>query len=280
MNIPELKTFLAIVETKQLNRAGEQLHVTQSTVTARLNKLEETLGQTLFHRKKSGAELTSAGFRFERYAQLMVELWNQAQQETALPENIKNTFNLGCEAELWPGLGETIFEQIKHSQNEVAFSSWSGDQTTLDKWLDNDLIDAAICYQPVLKTNRHEYKLPGDTLVLVSTDKRNLVRWDPQYIYVDSGEEFRKQHAIAYPDGDTPMVTFGSVIWAKEYLIKTGGSAYLPLRLIQSELENKKLHRVPDAPEFNRNIWLILKNNQTLNWQWLEPVIKETLTFL
>ena len=95
MNISVINTFLAIAERGQMNRAAEQLHVTQSTVTTRLNNLEAELGQTLFHRRKSGAELTSAGFRFRRYAQLMVDTWRQARQETALPTDIDTTFNLG-----------------------------------------------------------------------------------------------------------------------------------------------------------------------------------------
>ncbi len=46
MNISVISTFLAIAERGQLNRAAEQLHVTQSTVTTRLNNLEAELGQT------------------------------------------------------------------------------------------------------------------------------------------------------------------------------------------------------------------------------------------
>ena len=126
MNIAEISTFLAIAETGQLNRAAEQLHVTQSTVTARLNKLEAELGQVLFHRRKSGAELTSAGFRFQRYAQLIRDTWRQARQETALPPHIDSTFNLGCHADLWPGLGEVIFDYLHDRHPEVAISSWSG----------------------------------------------------------------------------------------------------------------------------------------------------------
>ncbi len=110
MNLSSVSTFLAIVESGQLNRAAEVLNVTQSTVTARLNKLEGELGQTLFHRRKSGAELTSAGFRFERYAQLMVDIWRQARQETALPPMIETTFNLGCHPDLWSSFGEALFE--------------------------------------------------------------------------------------------------------------------------------------------------------------------------
>ena len=53
MNITSLKTFLAIVETGSLVRASEKLHVTQSTVTARLKTLEDELGQILLTRQKS-----------------------------------------------------------------------------------------------------------------------------------------------------------------------------------------------------------------------------------
>ena len=37
MNIASFQTFLAVVQTGSLSRAGEQLNVSQSTVTARLN---------------------------------------------------------------------------------------------------------------------------------------------------------------------------------------------------------------------------------------------------
>ena len=86
MQLSELKTFLAIIETGSLVRASYKLHVTQSTITARLKTLEDSLGQRLVNRTKSGATLTAAGIRLHRYAQTIDELWSQAQQETALPD--------------------------------------------------------------------------------------------------------------------------------------------------------------------------------------------------
>ena len=47
MNISALKTFLTVVDLGNLNKAAERLNVTQSTVTARLDSLEEALGQRL-----------------------------------------------------------------------------------------------------------------------------------------------------------------------------------------------------------------------------------------
>ena len=97
MNLSELRTFLTIVETGSLIRASERLNVTQSTVTARLKSLEEEVGQSLITRNKSGAVMTAAGVRLHRYADTIANLWQQARQETALPDGMAGTCNLACE---------------------------------------------------------------------------------------------------------------------------------------------------------------------------------------
>ena len=63
MNDAALRTFISIIETGSLVRASQQLHVTQSTVTARLKTLEDEMGQQLLNRHKSGTTLTPAGTR-------------------------------------------------------------------------------------------------------------------------------------------------------------------------------------------------------------------------
>ena len=88
MNLGELQTFLEVIDTGSLAAAAPRLHVTPSTVTARINALEEQLGCRLLHRNKSGAELTSAGFRLQRYAELMTQLWRQARHDVALPPGV------------------------------------------------------------------------------------------------------------------------------------------------------------------------------------------------
>lgn len=261
MNLATIQTFLAIVETGNLVRAAERLNVTQSTVTARLNTLEEEIGQRLFHRRKTGAELTSAGFKFERYAQLMTDLWRQAKQETSLADEVHGIYNIGCHADLWLGLGERLLANLRHPESQVAVSAWMGDQAELLRWLSSGLVDVAILYSPILRGNWQLHSLPNDRLIQVATVQRGLMGWDPGYIYVDHGEEFRKNHAATYPDGDTPTVTFGSPIWAREHLLKSGGSAYLPERMIIRELEEGVLFPVTGAPEFQRSIYLVANAN-------------------
>ena len=51
MNLEELTTFLEVIRTRSLVAASRHLHVTPSTVTARISALEEKLGQKLLHRE-------------------------------------------------------------------------------------------------------------------------------------------------------------------------------------------------------------------------------------
>jgi len=61
MDLTLAETFLKIVETRSFLRAAEQLHVTPTSVSARIRTLEELLGRSLFVRNKAGAVLTPAG---------------------------------------------------------------------------------------------------------------------------------------------------------------------------------------------------------------------------
>src|SRR5271170_4565120 len=113
MNLEELRTFLDVVETGSLVAASRRLNVTQSTVTARLNALEEEIGQKLLHRGKSGTELTSPGFKLQRYAEVMVQLWRQARYEVSLPKGFQAVCNVGLEFDLWCGVGERFLDHIR-----------------------------------------------------------------------------------------------------------------------------------------------------------------------
>ena len=153
MNLAEIQTFLAVVETRSLIRAAERLNVTQSTVTTRIDSLEERLGTRLLHRAKSGTELTSAGFKFQRYAELFAQLWGQAQYEVGLPQGFTGVCNVGCYVDLWEGIGERFLDHMRTHQPNVAVAIWPGDQANIDRWLATGLIDMAFCYACLLYTS-------------------------------------------------------------------------------------------------------------------------------
>ncbi len=273
MNLTTLRTFLAIVESGSLVRASERLHVTQSTVTARLQGLEEDLGQVLLHRQKSGVQLTAAGARFKRYAEAMTELWRQARQETSLPAGMEALCNIGCDLDLWPGLGRRLVGEIRRAHPSTALSAWPGDQAAIDRWFDTGLIDMALAWNPSRRDGHTAVALREDRLVLVSTRPDSPLRFDPGYVYVDAGAEFGRRHAEAYADADIARVSFGCAVWALDHLLAAGGSAYLPERIAGTHLAAGALYRVAGAPAFGRRVYLVTRDAAMADTPWMPALV-------
>jgi DNA-binding transcriptional LysR family regulator len=64
MQIELLDTFLDLIETRSFHRTAERLHVTQSTVSARVQALEAATGARLFTRSRAGTDLSTEGLKF------------------------------------------------------------------------------------------------------------------------------------------------------------------------------------------------------------------------
>ncbi len=85
MDITLARTFLEVVGTGSFVVASERLHVTQTAISARVKTLEDLLGRQLFVRNKSGASLTPAGEQFVRHATTLVQVWERARHQVAVP---------------------------------------------------------------------------------------------------------------------------------------------------------------------------------------------------
>lgn len=273
-----LRTFVEVVESGSLVGAARRLNVTQSTVTARINTLEQEIGQKLLHRNKSGTELTSAGFKLKRYAEVMLQLWRQARFETSLPKGFINVCNLGCEVDLWQGIGTRLLDHMAGHTPDVAVAAWPGDQRQIDRWLTIGLVDMALCYTPQPGPNFATHILFDEELILVaksggaSNPKRDGMR-QSGYIYVDHGDEFRREHAIAFPGDETPAVTLASAEWALDHILRHGGSGYLPTRHAAPLLAAAKLRVVEDAPRFKRRIYVVANLQATAQWAWFDAAV-------
>ncbi len=275
MNLSFLRTFLEVIEAGNLNRAADRLHVTQSTVTTRINALEDQLGQKLLLRNKSGTTLTSAGFKFQRYAELMMQLWRQANHEIMLPETFETVCNIGCHFDLWRDVGQRWFDTIQADHSEVALSVWGGEQPDLDRWLISGLVDVAFCYSPDVKDNAFARPLFEDPLVLVSTRSPNDPYPQSPHFYVDLGEGFRRQHAAVFPHAAAPALIFGTATWALDHLLTKGGTGYLPLSMVAKFMESGVLFKVADAPEFSRAVYLVGDAATTRTWSWFDSSVEE-----
>ena len=96
MNIDVINTFLLLFETGNFSRVAEKSNLTQSTVSARIKVLEDTLNVKLFERISFGVLLTDAGQKFYQYAASMRQTWQQGRQEMARSSSPKKLLASDC----------------------------------------------------------------------------------------------------------------------------------------------------------------------------------------
>jgi DNA-binding transcriptional LysR family regulator len=94
LDIDQLKTLLAIADTGNFTRAGEEVFKTQSAVSMQMKRLEEQLGRPLFAKDGRGMRLTRDGERMIEYARRIVALSDEAVSAFTRPE-ITGTIRFG-----------------------------------------------------------------------------------------------------------------------------------------------------------------------------------------
>ena len=147
----------------------------------------------------------------------------------------------------------------------ISVSLFSGGGGDLTNWLDQGLVDTALGYVPITRAGVINETVGEDRLVLVSTNPDAPLRFDPGYIFVDYGEDFSQQHMTFYADANSARLTFSAPSPALSYILQTGGTAYLPRRMVQGFLDQQRLYLLADAPVFTRAVFLNRKEGAAVD---------------
>jgi len=250
------RTFLVVVATGSFVEAAERLHVTQSTVSARVQRLEETLGAELFVRNKASTTLTPAGRQFQRHAAALTRIVEQARQEIGTVSGFSDTLTVGGRIGLWEDLLLRWIPAYAALAPNVAVRALVGFEEDLMQALIEGRAQIGVMYAPQARPGLKIETLLEEQLVMVAT--RPLAASEPQrdYIYVDWGPEFLAHHELAFPNfsGSALSVNIGWL--GLQHILAFGGAGYFPARLVREHESAGKLYRVPSAPEFRLSAYL------------------------
>jgi DNA-binding transcriptional LysR family regulator len=256
MDIDQARTFLAIAAHGSFLEAARRLHVTQSTVSARIQNLEADLGATLFVRNRAGASLTQAGRRFLQHAKTLVLTLEQARHDVGLPSRYRASIRVGGRIALWEGFLPRWVGWMREAAADVSIRSEIGFEEDLMRRMIEGTLDIALMYTPSHAPGLIVEHIFDETLVLVSS--RPDTQWpDENYIYVDWGPGFYAKHRESYPDLEQPpqLVNIG---WLGVQLVLTnGGSCFLPARMAQPFVDNGRLFKVRSSPEFSHPAYMV-----------------------
>ena len=273
MYINHIKTFLEVASTGSFQNAAEKLFVTQSTVSARIKALEDSLNRPLFIRKRNGIEMTSGGQRFHPHALSVMQAWARARQEVALPESIDSIVNLGIQLNHWEQLAAPWLAWMDEHLPNNATQITAEYSETLTRQVRNGVLELAVVSQIQQSPGIVIEKLMVESLVLVSTEPREATNGQvPGYIFVDWGDTFREQHNLAFPDTSTHRLSVGLATVGFNHMLKQGGSGYFLQSMVKDLIKDKTVHLVKSAPAFDYPIYLIYQEVAKNN-----PIVKTAI---
>lgn len=250
------RTFLAVVASGSFVAASQKLHVTQSTVSTRIQRLEEALGAELFVRNQAGTTLTPAGRQFQRHAALLTRTVEQAKQEIGIVSGYRATLTVGGRIGLWEDLLLRWLPAFAAMAPDVAVRASIALEDELMQALIDGRADIGVMYTPQSRPGLVIEPLLEERLAMVSTHAQPPSGPGKDYVLVDWGPEFYAQHSLSFPNFAGPAITVNVGWLGLRHILAQGGTGYFPVRMLREHLAAGRLYRVADAPEFRLTAYL------------------------
>jgi DNA-binding transcriptional LysR family regulator len=257
MDINVARTFLEIVKTGSFVAAAENLHLTQTAVSARIRVLEDRLDRQVFVRNKAGARLTPAGEQFFRFATSLVQTWDRARRSVALAPGRETVVIVGVELSQWNPLMRHWLLWMREHCPDIAVSVHIDTADRLMEQVQEGTLDVAILYAPPPRPGVVAELLFEERLVLVRTPPVDAPLEPADWIHVDWGDEFETSFQAAFPDAGPGVVTVDYGPLALDYVLAGGGAGYFRMGMVRPLLAEGRLALVPDSPEFSYPSYMI-----------------------
>lgn len=165
LELTYLYYFKVIAEKENMSRAAESLHVSQPALSKTVSKLEQSLGVTLFERKKGRISLSPIGAEFYRQVAKAFDCIDEGQRIIdAYKESTSNTVTIGSPvSEL---LNSLILSYIREQQDTLQISQFLYSPEALQEQLISGKLDFALTPIPFHDPEISQIKLMDEEIIL------------------------------------------------------------------------------------------------------------------
>jgi DNA-binding transcriptional LysR family regulator len=183
INIPSelLRSLVAISERGSVTRAAEQLHLTQSAISAQMKRLQTLVGGDLFRKQGAGVGLTELGVWVAHQAQRILTLNDQIVAVSG--RGLKGeTIRIGIQSSFVQALLQPVVAKLSRVEN-LNYRFDAGNGPGLKEKLESGYLDMVF-------------------MVALTESRRNLVaEWEEQVVWA------RAPHFVVPNAGPIPYIS-------------------------------------------------------------------------
>lgn len=146
LQIDYLRTFIALAESKNFTKTGNQVNLSQSAVSMQIKRLEDEVGEKLFDRSGRTVKLTTQGSTLIDYAMRIVKEHDEAVSALSSP-NLEGFIRFGSPEHYTAGILPRLMARFSASYPDVVVEMRCENSDRIKAAIDTGNLDIGICTQ-------------------------------------------------------------------------------------------------------------------------------------
>jgi len=170
MDIRTIKLYLHLTETLHFSRTAMAMHVSPSTLSRTMQRLENEVGAKLFKRDNRSVFLTKAGIEYRHFAEQTLNSWTQLKRKIdPKQEQLRGVLNLYCSVTAAYSHLPSLLDRFRCEHPHVEIALTTGDAANAINEVRNNKADIAIAALPSpFPDNLYFAKIDDIPLVIIA----------------------------------------------------------------------------------------------------------------
>ncbi|MDR2249639.1 LysR family transcriptional regulator [Acinetobacter sp.] len=185
-----LRAFVTIFESGSFTAAADKLHLTQSTISQQLARLEESVGHSLIDRTARPLKLTTSGEYLIGYAQRILMLQQEAEAILKDPAG-SIPIRIGLPEDMMSTAMAEVFGVFAQENRSIRLDVTSGLSRNLTERYRNGELDIIIVKEPAASADCHAFFqeemawFESENTITLLSDPISLVTFPQDGLYRD-----------------------------------------------------------------------------------------------
>ena len=149
MDFNDLNLFIKLSETQNFTKTATQNHMSPSTLSRQIQRLEDELGKTLFIRDNRQVKLTEHGENFLQFAKTEWQNWQQFKQQLKdESDELCGEIKLFCSVTASYSHLPQVLKEFRQRYAKVEIQLTTGDPALALELIQTQQVDLAIAGKP------------------------------------------------------------------------------------------------------------------------------------